>query len=449
MASRGVRIPPKLAAHYHWVVAFCCFLLMFCNVGLPSTSFSVYQPYIVALPGIGDSAGSIIIGVRTFVSLLCMFAVVRYYQLLDCRIGSLIACLCAAVSMLLFGLASTFPAFCVAAAVGGAAYGFGGMVCTTLVINRWFSAKVGTAVGIAAVGSGVASIVIPVCAEWMIRNLSLSVSFWCEAVIALVIGVLTFMLLRDKPSQMGLEAYTEGDAPSEVATSEDAADENATASNSATPEGESAQPASASESATPAPASTGHKLTKRQYAIFIFGMALVGSVCVGAPAFLAVFLVQAGHDHAFAALALSVMGLVLTVGKFATGRIFDLLGDRRGTIISFTCFISGLVLICVGASGDGVLVWLGTILFAFGLAIGSTGIPIWSLHLSLPEERVATVRSFQLGYAAGGFVFTLLPGIIRDLTGTYLVSYVLFALMAALALAIVLVVYARVGKSGR
>ncbi len=103
----------------------------------------------------------------------------------------------------------------------------------------------------------------------------------------------------------------------------------------------------------------------------------------------------------------------------------------------------------MGASGDGVLVWLGTILFAFGLAIGSTGIPIWSLHLSLPEERVATVRSFQLGYAAGGFVFTLLPGIIRDLTGTYLVSYVLFALMAALALAIVLVVYARVGKSGR
>ncbi len=424
MASKGARVPLKLAAHYHWVVAFCCFLLVFCNVGLPSTSFSVYQPYIVALPGIGDSAGSVIIGVRTFVSLLCMFVVVRYYQLFDCRVGSFIACLCAAAGLLLFGFADSFAAFCLAAAVGGIAYGLGGMVCTTLVINRWFCTNVGTAVGIAAVGSGIASIVVPVCAEWIIRNFSLSIAFWCEAIVALAIAFTTFLLLRDRPSQMGLVAYVDPKA----------------APNGNPADGEEAQRAALSR---------GHKLTKAQKATFIFAMGLVGSVCVGAPTFLAVFLVQEGHDHAFAALALSVMGLVLTMGKFATGRIFDILGDRRGTVISFSCFIAGLVLICMGASGDGVLVWLGTILFAFGLSIGSTGIPIWSLHLSLVEERVATVRSFQLGYAAGGFVFTLLPGIIRDLAGSYFVSYVLFALMAALALVIILAIYGRVGKTGR
>ena len=49
----------KIKQHYEAVVAVCCFLILFTNVGLPSTSFSVYQPYLVGLPGVGHSGGSI------------------------------------------------------------------------------------------------------------------------------------------------------------------------------------------------------------------------------------------------------------------------------------------------------------------------------------------------------------------------------------------------------
>lgn len=45
----------KIKQHYEAVVAVCCFLILFTNVGLPSTSFSVYQPYLVDLPGVGHS----------------------------------------------------------------------------------------------------------------------------------------------------------------------------------------------------------------------------------------------------------------------------------------------------------------------------------------------------------------------------------------------------------
>ena len=54
----------KIKQHYEAVVAVCCFLILFTNVGLPSTSFSVYQPYLVDLPGVGHSGGSIIVSVR-------------------------------------------------------------------------------------------------------------------------------------------------------------------------------------------------------------------------------------------------------------------------------------------------------------------------------------------------------------------------------------------------
>ena len=413
------------AKHYHWVVAFCCFLLVFCNVGLPSTSFNVYQPYIVALPGVGDSAGSIVITVRTFVSLLCMFAVARYYEILDCRLGAALASAFTVACLVLFGFADTFPLLCIASALGGVGYGLGGMVCTTYLINRWFKTDVGTAVGIAAVGSGVASIIIPVCAEWIIRVFSLSISFWAEALLAAIIGALIFALLRNQPSDLGMEAYVNPKwmerHQDEVVHGSDGVD---------------------------VPVDHGVSLPAGPKRAFILVTMIVGATCVSAANFLGVFLVSGGYDHTFAALMLSVCGLVLTIGKFGMGRIFDGLGGLGGSVIALVAFIAGMTLLCMGASGNVALIWAGTILFAFGLSIGSTGIPIWSLHFSTPEERVKTVRTFQLGYAAGSFLFTMVPGVLKDLVGSYVASYVIMTAMMAVALVIIVAIYRKYQHSG-
>ena len=71
---------------YHYIIVFCCFLSLFVNIGLPSTSFAVYQPSIVAL--VGDAAGSTILAVRILVSVLAITVVDRYYDMLDTRLHS-------------------------------------------------------------------------------------------------------------------------------------------------------------------------------------------------------------------------------------------------------------------------------------------------------------------------------------------------------------------------
>lgn len=110
----------KIKQHYEAVVAVCCFLILFTNVGLPSTSFSVYQPYLVDLPGVGHSGGSIIVSVRTFVSLLAMLVVGRYYDLVDCRIGAFLATLCVSAGFALYSFAgSNFSMLCGASALTG------------------------------------------------------------------------------------------------------------------------------------------------------------------------------------------------------------------------------------------------------------------------------------------------------------------------------------------
>ena len=37
-------------SHYEKIIVACCFLSLFVNIGLNSTSFAVYQPYIVSMP---------------------------------------------------------------------------------------------------------------------------------------------------------------------------------------------------------------------------------------------------------------------------------------------------------------------------------------------------------------------------------------------------------------
>ena len=94
--------------HYQTIIVACAFTLLFVNTGFTSTSFSIYQSYIVDIPGVGDVGGSVVVTVRTFVSLICMFFT-----------GGL----------------------CVASAFAGIGYGFGGMVASTYLIATGFAAK--------------------------------------------------------------------------------------------------------------------------------------------------------------------------------------------------------------------------------------------------------------------------------------------------------------------
>ena len=67
-------------SHYEKIIVACCFLSLFVNIGLNSTSFAVYQPYIVSMPGIGDAAGSIILSTRILVSAVATMLVNRFYD---------------------------------------------------------------------------------------------------------------------------------------------------------------------------------------------------------------------------------------------------------------------------------------------------------------------------------------------------------------------------------
>lgn len=395
--------------HYEKVICGCCFLFLCVNVGFPSTSFNVYQPYIVEL--VGDSAGSLILAVRTFVSLVCMVFVARYYQKLDCRLGIFLATLCTAAGFIVYSASQSLPGMCLAAALTGAGYGMGGFAGLTLVIGRWYKEHVGRALGIAATGSGLASIVVPLLATWIIHNVSLSWAFKLQGIFALVVGLVVFALLRNRPGA------TES-APA-TGPNEQAADSGSTAVRK-----------------TVKTTISGSRRRAMQLA-----MLCLGAVSVGGIGYISVLMTSSGFGPFFAAQMLSVCGVCLTGAKLVNGAFFDALGTSRGSAIFFVIFNVGLALCCLAHLQNPAIMAAAVVMVGIGTTLGSVGISMWCIDLSSDQDRAKLVRDLQVAYATGGFLFNLIPGPLMDLLGTYEVSFALLTLCGVVSMVVVLRVY--------
>ena len=397
--------------HYEKIIVGCCFAFIFANMGLSSTAFAVHQPFIVAIEGIGDTGGSLILSTRTLVSLLVMFVVDRYYELLDVRRGVFIACLLTFAGFFVYSIAATLPVFLVGAVILGVGYGVGGMVAATLLANRWFKEGVGTALGIASMGSGCTAIVMPIVVVRVVEAASLSAAFFVEACIALVVGLVVVILLRNRPSDIGLEPYEGKPGKSKRRTRTEM---------------------------NPAP--------KGERYLLLVAMVLVGIFCCGGITYITVLLTSNGYDAAFAATVMSVVGVSLMLAKLIVGRMFDKLGSAAASAFMFALGAAGFVMLCLVGTGIAPLMVAGAACIAIGLSLGTVGVSVWSLDTGDPANPARQIRNFQVAYAVGGFIANTLPGIVKDLVGTYVVSYAAMLVILIAATIIVLRYYRKFAK---
>lgn len=426
--------------HYRPIIVACAFVLLFVNVGFTSTSFSIYQSHIVDLPGVGDVGGSVVVTVRTFIALICMFFTGFYYRRINPRIGFFIATLFTVLAFVLFGYAQTLAGLCFASLFAGIGYGLGGMVASTFLIGNWFRGKVGSVSGIATMGSGVAAILIPLLAGWLIDAFSLSISFYVEAAIAFVLAIALLVFVRAKPADVGTEPFVAKEKSVEEP-------EKLPASHNKRKHprhhfqrvhhyhhlGPFAQP-KVNLSIVPLP--------KISYCSMIFAIVLLGGVSVAGYNYFGILLTTQGIDLGVAAILISLAGVFLTISKFVVGVICDKFGTLTGSFLFFILLTLAMLLCSLMGAGGVPEAAAAAVILGIGMPLGTTGIALWSLELSSAEQMLKTIRHFQLAYAFGGFVFNLMPGVLCALTGTYTTSYFVMMGMTIICAAIVITVYA-------
>lgn len=388
--------------------------MLFCTLGLGSSAFSLYQPYIISHGGLSNTQGSVVVTVRILFALCSMLFVEKYIKRTGIRWGVTIACLGTSAAFALFAVSSGFISYSIAAAVSGIAYGLGGMVPVSVMINRWFSSHKSLALGLCSAGSGIATILAPPLFTSIIENVSLAAAFMAEAGGVVLIALVVFALLRNDPQAKGLTPLTSGENPKRAVRRD-----------------------------------LGGKPLQLNAFMMLAAILMLGMLSNSGFAHLSVLYRTEGFDSATTALLISFVGFAMTVGKCIYGQVVDRLGGYRASYIFFSLLVSGQILCCLAGNGSIVTAFAAMLCLGLGLPLSTVGLTVFAGDASSKEAYTKTIKLYQTVYMTGMLVFGPFPGMIADQTGSYVHAYMLLVAFAAAAMIFVQAAYALARRKAR
>lgn len=406
----------RASARRAWLVCLGCGLALFTVMGLGINGFTVYQPYLLERFHLTNGQGSWITTVRSLFSLLSMLSADALCRRLGIRQTMTLGLGFFVVSYALFGAASAFPTLCACAALSGLAYGFGGMIPLTLALSHWFRDRRGLALGLAAGGSGLSTVLAPPLLEEAIQHLGLTAAFWLEGGVGILLTLCVFLLVRDQPEELGLVPYT----------------------------------ASGSSGASiPAERPAPPRLSRPLWWVVVAAAFLTGGPCGPGFSHLSVLYTSENYDSGAVALLMSLFGLVLMLSKVLYGSLSDTLGSRWANWSVYAVFLTGFSLCCLAPGGSIPLAFAAFVFTALGMLLSSVSLSVWAGDLSAGPDYDRLVKWLSSAYMLGSLLTGPMPGMLADRFGSYVPAYLLFLASLACSMALIQGVYYKLGVGKR
>ncbi len=280
-----------------------------------------------------------------------------------------------------------------------------GLICATmipssLIISNWFVARRGTAMSSAFVGTSVGGVFAAPVASWMIHKYDWRTVFilWGTLIVFTVVPII-LLVIRDRPSDVGLEPHGAGDSPA-GATEEDWG------------------------------VSAWEALSTPAFWLIAAVMFIVALVANGVHNHCPAYLEDIGHTPARAALAWSIVMGVMVFSKLAFGPIADRWGARRAMAATFVLYAAAVIVLMAARPYWIALVFAGL----YGLACGAplTLYPLLAVD-SLGLKNFGSIYgNLVIAGAIGSAIGPYAPGVVFTKMGTYIPVFSAFVVLAAL-----------------
>lgn len=410
------------AQPYRFTICALSTVMVFVCVGLVSNAFSICLPFIIKVHGFSNTQISLLATMKSVTSLLAMFAADRYYGRLGLKKGIALAMLSASLSFFIYGISSTPLLYCAASALSGISYAMGGMIPASLLIRQWFPLKPAAALGIAASGSGIGSVLGPVTLLFLIENFGLSSAFLAQALAVAAVTLPIVALIRENtPEHTGIETAGVEDFPETEVSS------------------------GSSRDCIHGGTLLHNRLSRREQLRILCGSFLIGVLGLTGFNYLSLLYTSAGHSAATVSFFLSLMGILLIAGKCSFGWIADRAGSFRTAALFCLFLCIGQLLYCFAPQSGRLLFGITFLFLGMGLALASVGLSIMASDFCQVGNYATVLKNYQLSYALGGLVSSAVPGMLADRTGSYLPSYILFFILSIALFLFIIPVYRRHG----
>ncbi len=415
--------------HYAWIVCLGCGLLLFCNAGLAMGGFSVYLPYIVDSGGFTNMQGSLLMTIRSLAAVCGTTGALFIINRIGLRKTAFAAGILSFLSFLIHSLAHSYLTYCVAIVLSGASYGIGSILLTGMVISRWFNKHRALAMGIAVSFTGIAVTVAAPVVTALIGSFGLHLTFRAEAIFIIIANVLAAALIRNDLQDMGLNIY----GSSACAEARKITDQNSQ---------QSSRPQETQDSRNK---NSGSLLTRKEHALMVLAVFLIG---VGEPAYsqLSMLLHTSGYRESAVSMILSFGGIMLIIGKLSYSRITDTIGSFKANCLVYASMILGMILLLFAGLNSFILMIAAMMFFGMSISLHTVGLTTLATDTANAADFPAMLKTFQIVFMCGSLAYSIAPGMIADLTSSYLPSYMISIAVTAASLFIVMTIYTRIGK---
>lgn len=382
-----------------WIVCLGTAFSMFVVMGLGVNAFTVFQPSLISVRHFTNAQASWLTTTRSLFSLLSLVSAEKLCTRLGEYRTMIIGNLLFTLSSVIFSVTSTFDLNLLASALCGLGYGYGGMVPLSTILSRWFDKHRGTALGLAAAGSGAAAVIMPPVLAGIIESEGLSQAFLWEAALGGVMTVLVILFVKNSPPEYKISHHS-----NDKSCISFHADKN-------------------------------------------FLLILAAAFLLGAPAgpgfsHLTVLYQQAGLSPAYTSWLISYLGLMLIVGKILYGYLSDQLGGYRANMLAFFALTSGMLLCCFAPVNSIPLDFFSITLVGLGLPLSSVALAVFAEDFSTADLFQSHLQLITCVYMIGSLCLGPVPGMLADYFNTYIPAYILFSCMTVGGMALVWKSYA-------
>lgn len=199
---------PHWLRSYHGVIAISAMLVLMISNGMVLSGLGPFRNPLMA--EFGWTAAQISRG--ELITFLLLGAIAPFMGVFIDRFGARalmqLGMLALAASYVLYGNLSSLGMLYAIHVLFALVLALAGLVPTVTLVSRWFERERGTAIGVALVGSSLASFVFPPLAErWLIPEFGWRAAFQYQALAALFGFALVLLLVRSSPTELGLKPY--------------------------------------------------------------------------------------------------------------------------------------------------------------------------------------------------------------------------------------------------
>ena len=402
----------RLKQNYHWIVAWIVFLEMFLYGGFLNCISIFTVPMSEALE-ISRSSYSISQIFRNCAGVLGTLLVSITCQRMGYRKSGILFLILTAASVTAIGLSQSLAVTCVAYGFFGLTMGILSTTGAVRIVKDWFHKYQGTVLGIVTMATGLGGSVLSKVLTGITTRYSWRHAHFFAAAIFLCLALL-FLLLRNRPEEIGLMPYGTDSRSGKKQTAD--------------------------------PAHTGwaghsfQKLVRMPQFYLMAACIFLSCLCVYIS-----FSVMVPHfqDRGYSAdeatTFYSVMLIILSFAKLFGGWLSDRIGAKRVAILTMLMAACGQWLLADPQSP--AIAYLGIVLLSMGLLVATITAPLLTMPLFGYRAFGSITGIFMAMISLGGMLATPLANLAHDYLGSYTPAFRAAAIMDILIIGLFLLLF--------